>query len=78
MEQLLKHFVPEVVGCEKVTDEQAAALIGSAVTGKGGDGKAAAAESFGPEKVSIEEHIRRMVAEGAATSIVWEDTRRQL
>ena len=65
--KLLQHFVPEVETVEQVSDEEAAAM--SAASGAG----AAPPE----EKVSIEEHMRRLMAEGEATSIVWDEAHRR-
>ena len=45
--------------------EEAAAL---AAAHGGSDG-----QGLGDEKVSIEEHMRRMLAEGAATSVIWNE-----
>ena len=65
VEKLLKHMVAEVRAVEAVTDTEVAAERGA------GGGGAAAEAAAAPEKVSLEEHIRRMLAEGAETSVVW-------
>ena len=64
VEKLLKHMVAEVRAVEAVTDAEVAAE-------RGAGGGAAAEAAAAPEKVSLEEHIRRMLAEGAETSVVW-------
>ena len=64
VEKLLKHMVAEVRAVEAVTDAEVAAE-------RGAGGGAAAEATTAPEKVSLEEHIRRMLAEGAETSVVW-------
>ena len=66
-EQKRVTVVPEVVTVEGVSDEEMEALTG----GKAAEGQ------MPSEKVSFEEHVRRMLAEGAATSIVLEDFNRR-
>lgn len=61
---LLKHFVPEVESVAALSDAEAAAE--AAVAGE------AKADGVGSEKVSLEEHMRRLLEEGAATSIEWD------
>ena len=75
VEQLLKHFVPEVMSVEAVSDAEAAALAATSADGAGVG--APAGSAFGPEKVALEEHVRRMLAEGAATSIEWNEAHRR-
>ena len=57
-------MVAEVRAVEAVTDAEVAAE-------RGAGGGAAAEAAAAPEKVSLDEHIRRMLAEGAETSVVW-------
>ena len=54
---LLRHMVPEVQLVEAVEEEA---------------GASAAGEVAGERKLTVEEHIAMMVAEGEATSVVWE------
>lgn len=74
VEQLLRHFVPEVRLVEPVSDEEAAAILSSS-RGEAGEGAADACDR--QDKVALEEHISRLIAEGEATSIVWEDVQSQ-
>ncbi len=57
VEALLMHYCPEVQGVEAVEEACGAGAAGEA--------------EGGGERVSLEEHIRRMQEEGEATSIVW-------
>ena len=57
VEATLKYFVPEVQRVLEVSAEEA--------------GPAPAADAV--PQVSIEEHMRRLVAEGEATSVVWDE-----
>ena len=69
VEQLLKHFVPEVQSVESISEDEAAAIADASAPS---DAEATGAgTSFGQEKLDLEEHMRRLVAEGEATSIVW-------
>jgi len=59
VEALLRHFVPEVEAVEEANDDEVEAL-GQHETGVGG------------ETISLKEHIQRLVAEGEATSVLWQ------
>jgi Fe-S cluster biogenesis protein NfuA len=77
VEQLLKHFVPEVQSVESVSEDEAAAVALASAQQPGATAAAREPGSFGQEKVDLEEHMRRMMAEGEATSIVWDEAHRQ-
>lgn len=68
VEQLLKHFIPEVQSVEPVSEAEAATVAANSST---------AAPGLGHEKVNLQEHMRRLLAEGEATSVVWEDAQRR-
>ena len=58
-------MVAEVRAVEAVTDAEVAAERGAGGGGGGGGARRR------PRTVSLDEHIRRMLAEGAETSVVW-------
>ena len=76
VEKLLQHFVPEVECVEAVADEEVAEMNMKAAEA-GGSGGGVVEEGFGEEKVSLEEHIRRLLEAGANESVEWKDAPRR-
>ena len=78
VEKLLQHFVPEVECVEAVADEEVAEMnMKAAEAGGSGTSGGVVEEGFGEEKVSLEEHIRRLLEAGANESVEWKDAPRR-